>query len=228
VVDKLNWEGGHAYDDAFRVRKDGVRLSVTRIDAKAAEGGGGWGMPLRFRCCVPPHSPAAVAAAAAAEEERRIALGRAEAAVADAVADARGHYWRLGVPIDFSAQELKRAYRQLSLRLHPDRAGGSTEAMAAVAAAHDCLADAACRRAFDEGAQLEQRRGKGPLAQAVERHYRPERFPHEPFGDPFAHARGGEERRQRADARRREQAASGVAASPMPEAEEAEVAKEEL
>ena len=29
--------------------------------------------------------------------------------------------------------------------------------MAAVAAAHDCLADAACRRAFDEGAQLERR-----------------------------------------------------------------------
>ena len=57
--------------------------------------------------------------------------------------------------------------------------------MAAVAAAHDCLADAACRRAFDEGAQLERRQGQGPLAQAVERHYRPERFPHEPFGDPF-------------------------------------------
>ena len=117
VVDRLNWEDGHAYGDAFRVRQDGGRLTVTRIDAKAAEGGGGWGMPLRFRCCVPPHSPAAVAAAAAEEEERRIALGRAEAAVADAAADARGHYWRLGVPVDFSAQEITHAPLPPPLRL---------------------------------------------------------------------------------------------------------------
>ena len=104
----------------------------------------------------------------------------------------------LGVPCDFEAPALKRTYRALSLRLHPDRAGGSTEHFARAAAAYDCLTDAACKGQFDEGAEIEGWRPS--LAEAVERHYYPQRFPYEPFGDPFERQRGATD----ADAQRRE------------------------
>ena len=91
----------------------------------------------------------------------------------------------LGVACDFSDAELRRAYRALSLRLHPDRAGGDAAAFARAAQAPACLADAdGCRRAFHEGADLAEigRAAPGGLADEVERYYFPSRFPYRPFG----------------------------------------------
>ena len=130
------------------------------------------------------------------------------------------HYAALGVPVDFEASELKKAYRALSLRLHPDRNGGSTELFAIAAAAHDCLADAACRRSFDRGEDVT---GYQPsLAEAVERHYYAENFPFEPFGDPWDDYRDGAERRERSRARQRSRVgldAAGNASTALPAAD---------
>ena len=108
-----------------------------------------------------------------------------------------------------------RRYRALSLQLHPDRAGGSTEAFARVAAAHDCLSDAECRAQFDEGSEIE---GFEPsFAEAVERHFFKERFPFEPFGDPFENlAAEGSERRARFRRRQWSNETQAPAADPSP------------
>ena len=106
--------------------------------------------------------------------------------------------------------------------MHPDRAGGSTIAFARVAAAHDCLSDAeGCRRTFDRGAAIEDFRPS--LAEAVERHYFPERFPFEPFGDPFEdHGEEGAARHRRGVRRQRERSGAAppnaTAAGPALEA----------
>ena len=61
------------------------------------------------------------------------------------------HYAVLGVPCDFVADELKRAFRTASLRAHPDKKGGSEAAFQRAVAAHAALADGAARRAYDAG-----------------------------------------------------------------------------
>ena len=65
------------------------------------------------------------------------------------------HYSVLGVAVmDHSATELKRAYKKTSLKHHPDRQGGSTEAFQLVATAHTVLADPVTRQAYDEGSAV--------------------------------------------------------------------------
>ena len=54
------------------------------------------------------------------------------------------------LPCDFTAAQLRRAYRTASLRAHPDR-GGSSAAFAAVAAAYETLADPDRRMRYDRG-----------------------------------------------------------------------------
>ena len=118
------------------------------------------------------------------------------------------HYVVLGVPCDFTAHELKKTYRSVSLHRHPDRPGGSPEAFARAGKAYECLKDDRCRRAFDEGEDLGRATGTGTgatLKEELERKYFPLRFPHEPFGDPFGRGRpkgpggggGGSGRRRR-------------------------------
>lgn len=70
---------------------------------------------------------------------------------------ASSHYDVLGVDQDAPADDIRRAYRRLALRLHPDRqpfADAATMAeahhrMALVAAAYAVLADPSRRRAYD-------------------------------------------------------------------------------
>ena len=53
------------------------------------------------------------------------------------------HYEVLGVTASFDADELKRARKERAQELHPDRAQGSHEGMAAVNAAYTVLSDPA-------------------------------------------------------------------------------------
>ena len=70
------------------------------------------------------------------------------------VAAQAGHYAALGVAVDFgAAAELRKAYKRASLAAHPDR-GGSADAFAKVAAAHDTLRHAAARAGYDLGDDL--------------------------------------------------------------------------
>ena len=156
------------------------------------------GMHLAFLCC----TKSATEAAIRAEEAAR------RSAAALETAREVNHYAALGLPCDFSAEELRRAYRSLSLRYHPDR-GGSAEAFARVAEAHECLLDVRCRLRFDEGEGLEtlerfngirNHRRSISFGEIVERQYFPEHFAFEPFGDTFDHA--PDHIRERAAARR--------------------------
>ncbi|KAH8075487.1 hypothetical protein JL721_1497 [Aureococcus anophagefferens] len=63
-----------------------------------------------------------------------------------------------------------------------------------VSAAHDCLADAKLRKAYDRGDDLERGVGRdnkqgAAFSEVVSRKYFPEDFGFEPFGDPFERKR---------------------------------------
>ena len=208
---------GHAsgFGDAFHVTQEGTRLHVTRVDDDADAAGGGWGMELSVLCCAPADSEAAARLTAARAQKERAAAAAAEEAAVAALDELRGHYWVLGVRVDFTAAELKKAFRTRSIQYHPDRAGGSTSRMARLASSYECLSVAACKTHFDFGRDLE-----GYNYEQVERHYFPERYPFEPFGDPFAHDRD-QSRRQRSDLRRKERMWTPGAAGPSLAGQEA-------
>lgn len=64
---------------------------------------------------------------------------------------ASDHYEALGVPKGASDEEIKSAYRELALRLHPDVSPGkaSAEVFKRITAAYDVLSDPEKRRKFD-------------------------------------------------------------------------------
>jgi curved DNA-binding protein CbpA len=61
------------------------------------------------------------------------------------------HYAELGVPRDASSEEIRRAYRQVARRHHPDvnRDPGGPERFAAAARAYEILSDPAARARYD-------------------------------------------------------------------------------
>ena len=61
------------------------------------------------------------------------------------------HYAELGVSRDASSEELRRAYRQIARRYHPDvnRDPGASERFAAAARAYEILSDPAARGRYD-------------------------------------------------------------------------------
>jgi len=108
------------------------------------------------------------------------------------------HYVTLSLAADFSAEELRRAYRSASLKQHPDK-GGSQEAFQRVGAAHATLSDAARRRAYDAGDDLPKGHDGASLREEIDRRYFPERQGWQVFGDPFKERRKAEERQRRED-----------------------------
>ncbi|KAH8079174.1 hypothetical protein JL720_9436 [Aureococcus anophagefferens] len=120
----------------------------------------------------------------------------------------RGHFRRqahrhlvLGLSRD-RRRGARKAYRTASRVYHPDRHGGSNTMFTRVSAAHDCLADAKLRKAYDRGDDLERGVGRdnkqgAAFSEVVSRKYFPEDFGFEPFGDPFERKRDVLERKRR-------------------------------
>ena len=65
------------------------------------------------------------------------------------VFDENDYYARLRVSSEADDQEIKRAYRKLSLKYHPDKNGGDQEAFRKVALAYEVLSDPVKRNAYD-------------------------------------------------------------------------------
>lgn len=125
------------------------------------------------------------------------------------------HYTILGVSADATEAQLKRAYRLLSLKYHPDKKTGSTLAFQRVREAFDTLSDPAKRRAYDLGDDIrkpqhdsdsseysDDEHAKPSLREEVERKYWPERYKSLPFGDPFVQKQAPGAARSRQDSRR--------------------------
>lgn len=71
---------------------------------------------------------------------------------------AKDYYKILGVEKTSSAEEIKRAYKKLSLKVHPDKnkAPGSDEAFKKLSKAFMCLSDDTSRRQYDHTALVDQ------------------------------------------------------------------------
>ncbi len=81
----------------------------------------------------------------------------------------RDYYKVLGVPKTASAEELKKAYRRLAMKFHPDRNPGDKEAeekFKEAKEAHDVLSDAEQRAVYDQhghaGVEAARQGGGGP------------------------------------------------------------------
>ena len=99
----------------------------------------------------------------------------------------QNHYELLGVFVDFSADELRKSYRKMSVKYHPDkRKDKSNEAFQAVAAAYEILQDDEKRMDYDFGKEFDppEDSNRYPYREDILRQYFPERFKFEPFGDP--------------------------------------------
>ena len=113
-------------------------------------------------------------------------LGEGGAAAADGAPPvARGpvdHYAALGVTSDATETQLKKAYRLMSLKTHPDKKGGSTEMFQRVGKAYEVLSDPEKREAYNNGADVRKDQGSSDeefegeeqsLFEEVERKYFP-------------------------------------------------------
>eukprot|EP01083_Nonionella_stella_P077237 210795_1 len=72
--------------------------------------------------------------------------------IVDRINRTKDYYEILGVKKDFSENDLKKSYRKLAMKLHPDKnnAPGATEAFKRVSSAYQCLSEDSKRRIYDE------------------------------------------------------------------------------
>lgn len=77
------------------------------------------------------------------------------AILALALAAAKDYYKILNVPRSASAADIKRAYRKLSLKYHPDKnsAPDAAEKFAEIAQAYDVLSDPEKRETYNRGGE---------------------------------------------------------------------------
>ena len=87
---------------------------------------------------------------------------QAHADAINRVKKASDHYSVLGVPRGAAAEEVKRAYRKLVIRLHPDHNGqpGAEEAFKTLVEAYVVLSDARQRELYDSGSSADNEYGK--------------------------------------------------------------------
>ena len=80
----------------------------------------------------------------------------------------RDYYDVLGVSADAGAEEIKRAYRQLARRYHPDISGDDRGvAFLEVARAYDVLSDPSRRRSYDSALPLPVRGYRGEWVSVI-------------------------------------------------------------
>src|SRR5437667_8348407 len=96
----------------------------------------------------------------------------------------KDYYQMLGVPKNAPAAEVKKAYRKLAQKLHPDANPGNKDAedrFKEISAAHDVLGDADKRKQYDQVREMASSgfAGTGPGGRRV----RVEGFPFEDLGD---------------------------------------------
>eukprot|EP00929_Paragymnodinium_shiwhaense_P048291 TRINITY_DN24431_c0_g1_i1.p1 TRINITY_DN24431_c0_g1~~TRINITY_DN24431_c0_g1_i1.p1 ORF type:complete len:618 (+),score=69.45 TRINITY_DN24431_c0_g1_i1:92-1945(+) len=104
-------------------------------------------------------------------------------------------YEVLGLRLDFTADELRRAFRSKSLQHHPDK-GGATEVFQQVALANAVLSDEGKRKSYDIGGDLPPRVDGIALEREVLTRYFPDRLGWQAFGDPLERKRVIQERRR--------------------------------
>ncbi len=94
------------------------------------------------------------------------------------------YYDILGVPKNATADEIKKAYRTLAFKYHPDRNQGNAEAeekFKQISAAYDVLGDEAKRRQYDMGYSTDSYSTAGNQSQNYQRQYQ---YTYQnPFGD---------------------------------------------
>lgn len=105
------------------------------------------------------------------------------------------YYSILGVPRGASEEEIKRAYRKLAMKHHPDR-GGDQAQFQKIQEAYDTLGDAGKRQQYDnpqpQGTHFSFNFGGGdPFGDIFAQ------FGFGPGGDPFAHMRQQQQRRNK-------------------------------
>ena len=112
------------------------------------------------------------------------------------------HYKVLGVAVDATPAQLKRAYRLKSLQYHPDRPEGNNAAFQRINAAFEILSDCDKRASYDAGDDFSAKRKSNDddyyedddeegesVRDEITRKYFPERMKFWPFGDPFVRKR---------------------------------------
>ena len=105
----------------------------------------------------------------------------------------QNYYELLGVLIDFTPDELKKSYRKMSRKYHPDKTkDNSNEAFQTVAEAYEVLQDTGKRSDYDFGKEFDppEDSNRYPYREDILRNYFPERFKFEPFGDPHTNDYG--------------------------------------
>ena len=132
-------------DQAIKLDPSYVKARKTR--AKALGEGGDWEEAVRAYKSIQEQNP----------EEPNIARDIRNAELEVKKSKRKDHYKILGVDKDATEHEIKRAYKKLAVKHHPDKNPGNSEAeerFKDISEAHEVLTDPQKRQHFDSGVDL--------------------------------------------------------------------------